>query len=338
MKYLISDHLPFQGASRGSIVAITDNTGNVLAETRYLPFGEPCADAGSLAGTDKTYTGQHDVPDMGLMDYRARMYSPWLGRFIQPDTIVPGAGNSQAWNRFSYTLNNPVNYTDPSGHKACIDWDDNGQCVEDPDWHGKNNPLPEDPYKKGKNAKYGTDSSPYYTSDFILDNFIWTTIPSAIGFQLGGHGQIGYLLEIGMAKELEIVFNWRSGELSIMSVEGPHGWLGTPNIFEIDVYGGKVKYFGVSENSNLEGLAVYGGWSGSGDILHKIGGEEYYGIAIDNGKSFPPTPYIDPGSSMYVTYTQNNIYYGFNQHPNVVDVGMIGGAAGTRILFNFDLY
>ncbi len=130
MKYLISDHL-------GSTVAITDITGNILAETRYAersgalrhfhvldqvaeqPFGEPRADAGSLAGTDKTYTGQRDVPDTGLMDYRARHYSPWLGRFIQPDAIVPGAGNSQAWNRFTYGLNNPIKYLDPSGNRPC---------------------------------------------------------------------------------------------------------------------------------------------------------------------------------------------------------------------------
>jgi len=109
MKYLISDYL-------GSTVAITDNTGNVLAETRYMPFGEPRADAGSLDGTDKAFTGQRDVPGTGLMDYRARMYSPWLGRFIQPDTIVPGAGNSQAWNRYAYVFANPILYNDPTGH------------------------------------------------------------------------------------------------------------------------------------------------------------------------------------------------------------------------------
>lgn len=39
-----------------------------------------------------------------------------MGRFTQPDTIIPGVGNSQAWNRYSYTLNNPVGFTDPSGH------------------------------------------------------------------------------------------------------------------------------------------------------------------------------------------------------------------------------
>jgi len=42
-----------------------------------------------------------------------------LGRFIQPDTVVPNPGNPQALNRYSYVLNNPIKYRDPSGH--CIE-------------------------------------------------------------------------------------------------------------------------------------------------------------------------------------------------------------------------
>ena len=66
------------------------------------------------------------------MDYKARAYDPWLGRWTQLDTIVPGAANPQAWNRFAYVGNNPINAIDPSGHKACIDWDKNGNCIVDP--------------------------------------------------------------------------------------------------------------------------------------------------------------------------------------------------------------
>ncbi len=47
-----------------------------------------------------------------------RYYDPTLGRFIQPDTIVPDPGDPQSLNRYSYAGNNPVRYTDPSGH--CI--------------------------------------------------------------------------------------------------------------------------------------------------------------------------------------------------------------------------
>jgi hypothetical protein len=53
---------------------------------------------------------------MQLMDFNARFYSPTLGRFIQPDTVVPDLTNSQAWNRYSYVLNSPLMYVDPSGH------------------------------------------------------------------------------------------------------------------------------------------------------------------------------------------------------------------------------
>ncbi len=46
----------------------------------------------------------------------ARWYSPVLGRWLSPDTIVPNGKNPQAFNRYAYTLNNPVKYQDPSGH------------------------------------------------------------------------------------------------------------------------------------------------------------------------------------------------------------------------------
>jgi putative transposase len=44
------------------------------------------------------------------MYYVARMYDPALGRFTSADSIVPGAGNPGAWDRFSYALNSPVKY------------------------------------------------------------------------------------------------------------------------------------------------------------------------------------------------------------------------------------
>jgi RHS repeat-associated protein len=51
-----------------------------------------------------------------LIDFNARFYSPTLGRFIQPDSIIPVVTNAQSWNRYSYVQNNPVKYIDPSGH------------------------------------------------------------------------------------------------------------------------------------------------------------------------------------------------------------------------------
>ena len=71
--------------------------------------------------TDFRFTGQRELGRDGsgmgsLMFYGSRAYSPVLGRFISADTVVPGAGNPQALNRYSYVLNRPINYSDPSGH------------------------------------------------------------------------------------------------------------------------------------------------------------------------------------------------------------------------------
>ncbi|HXF83850.1 MAG TPA: RHS repeat-associated core domain-containing protein, partial [Anaerolineales bacterium] len=56
------------------------------------------ADPTPITQTDFGYTGQRALPDTGLMDYKARFYSPSLGRFLSADTIVPEAGNPQALN------------------------------------------------------------------------------------------------------------------------------------------------------------------------------------------------------------------------------------------------
>ncbi len=110
LQYLLTDHL-------GSTVAVTDSSGTLTSQQRYLPFGEERAIPNSpILVTDFTFTGQRDLGDMGLMDYDARFYSQSLGRFIQPDTIIPSISIPQTWSRYSYTQNNPIKFTDPSGH------------------------------------------------------------------------------------------------------------------------------------------------------------------------------------------------------------------------------
>jgi RHS repeat-associated protein len=66
--------------------------------------------------TDLGYTGQRNYAYINLLDYGARWYSSALGRFTQPDSIVPDLTDTQAWNRFAYVQNNPIRYNDPTGH------------------------------------------------------------------------------------------------------------------------------------------------------------------------------------------------------------------------------
>ena len=98
----------------GSLVGTT--TGPT---TRYWPSGEPREPQGELP-TDRRFTGQRLEASTGLYDYQARFYNPQLGRFLQPDTLVPEPSNPQSLNRYAYALNNPLKYVDRDGHLAVI--------------------------------------------------------------------------------------------------------------------------------------------------------------------------------------------------------------------------
>jgi len=91
----------------------TDTQGQVLEHLDFDPFGAPTTPSALLS---RGFTGHEMEPDVGLINMNARMYDPALGRFLQADTVVPNPGNLQAYNRYSYVLNNPLAYTDPSGH------------------------------------------------------------------------------------------------------------------------------------------------------------------------------------------------------------------------------
>ena len=115
--YTLKDHL-------GSASVVTDASGVTVSggEQRYYPYGEGRLTATML--TDKLFTGQREMAGLGIYHYGARFYSPKLGRFLSADTIIPGAANPQAYNRYSYVLNNPLLYTDPTGHaQSCEDGD-----------------------------------------------------------------------------------------------------------------------------------------------------------------------------------------------------------------------
>ncbi len=70
---------------------------------------------------DRQYNGRVYDPGTGLHDYGARMYWPAIGRFISADSYRGNIANPMSLNRYSYVLNNPCKYTDPSGHcPMCI--------------------------------------------------------------------------------------------------------------------------------------------------------------------------------------------------------------------------
>ncbi len=66
-------------------------------------------------------TDQEFDAESGLYNYDARLYDPVIGRFISPDSVIPDQYNPQSLNRYSYCLNNPLVYNDPTGHTPAIE-------------------------------------------------------------------------------------------------------------------------------------------------------------------------------------------------------------------------
>ncbi len=109
LRYVHQDHLT--GTS-----LMTDSSGDSLGTIKYFPFGD-CRNSTGTVDTDILFTGQR-LDGTGLYYYGARYYDPEIGRFISADPIVPDPFNPQSLNRYSYCLNNPLKYNDPSGHQG----------------------------------------------------------------------------------------------------------------------------------------------------------------------------------------------------------------------------
>ncbi len=118
--YYISTH-------NGSTDLVTDARGKVVARFAYDPFGNVVNDLTDLDADGNRefykgtfyFTGQEYELETGLYNYKARTYDPKTGRFLQPDPVHTSKAGMDNFDRYQYVYNNPVNYTDPDGRKAC---------------------------------------------------------------------------------------------------------------------------------------------------------------------------------------------------------------------------
>jgi RHS repeat-associated protein len=115
VSYLTNDHL-------GSPRINTDATGTVTARHDYRPFGDEIERASyGVDQTRKQFTGYERDIESDLDFAEARYYNKNHGRFTSVDPLLSTGSiyNPQTWNRYSYTLNSPLKYTDPSGMYIC---------------------------------------------------------------------------------------------------------------------------------------------------------------------------------------------------------------------------
>ena len=103
----LSDRRWLHADEQGSVVAVTNGSGSAIAINSYDEYGIPTSTNLGRFG----YTGQAWLPELGMNYYKARIYSPTLGRFLQSDPI----GYADGMNWYNYVGSDPINGTDPSG-------------------------------------------------------------------------------------------------------------------------------------------------------------------------------------------------------------------------------
>ena len=95
-----------------------DPWGNVKADTSWTVFASNAL--GTLVGAyrfDRGFTGHEHYADLKVINMNGRLYDPVIARFFSPDNFVQLPDFTQSYNRYSYCLNNPLQYVDPSGEK-----------------------------------------------------------------------------------------------------------------------------------------------------------------------------------------------------------------------------
>ena len=102
------------GDGLGSLRLVTDASGAAVGSATYEPWGAPRAGSATLGGYG--FTGELTDAETGFVYLRARYLDPGTGRFITQDTYPGTPGSPMSQHRFAYGNDNPLSYTDPSGH------------------------------------------------------------------------------------------------------------------------------------------------------------------------------------------------------------------------------
>jgi RHS repeat-associated protein len=127
--YLHTDHTSTAlSTGLGSWTAVTDQTGTVVDEQSYDAWGNRRnpytwrkTGLWQTPRYDRGFTGHEHLDGFQLINMNGRMYDPVVSRMLAPDNFVQTPDFSQNFNRYSYALNNPLMFTDPSGELFGID-------------------------------------------------------------------------------------------------------------------------------------------------------------------------------------------------------------------------
>ena len=119
-KLILKDHLgsmvaeiTLGGTPQAPTVAV-----NLLSTHGFGPWGNARNQTAALGEGQRGFTGHEHLAELVIIHMNGRLYDPVIGRFLQADPTIQAPHNAQSHNRYSYVLNNPLSFTDPSGFSA----------------------------------------------------------------------------------------------------------------------------------------------------------------------------------------------------------------------------
>jgi RHS repeat-associated protein len=194
--YLTRDHL-------GSVDSVTNSSGAIEVRLAFGSFGQrrkeagwsgavPSADLNQITATTRHGFTFHELLDnLALTHMNGRVYDQVVGRFLSADPFVPAPLSTQSYNRYSYTHNNPLSFTDPSGFAEGDELPCCGNGWNNVPTTGHPEDNPRNPGAEERVAKYDAEQplpAPTAAGDRRIGQGPDFT-PSA-RFTLGDHGEL----------------------------------------------------------------------------------------------------------------------------------------------------
>ncbi|MFA5971550.1 MAG: FG-GAP-like repeat-containing protein [Lentimicrobiaceae bacterium] len=246
------------------------------------------------------YTGHEHLDGFGLINMNGRMYDPVIGRVLSPDPFVSSPNFTQGYNRYSYCLNNPLRYTDPSGY------------YERPSW-GMTHTYYQGSFGPGYGGSIGPGSGNHW-SDALRDEYGNFMIGSASSFN-NMYGPGAYSIAQSLASNSDFISQWRQGLISIEKIRENGGyyvpvatqynnsaktWIDTPEGKAILLGGPST----IMQWVAVSGAQGGGGWltatdhtnngiGGFGAGMSNLGGN----FRMNNSNGFSPKFYTKPNAA-----------------------------------------
>jgi len=256
----------------------------------------------------KNGNGHHYI--FGLINMNGRVYDPQLARFLSPDPQLQAPGNALNYNRYTYCMNNPLKYTDPSGEFITWSLSNGGFSI------GFNLTPIGIPLGAGINIGWGDGAS------------------------LGGYGEVGYRVGgtgfgSGVTASQSLDYNFKHSGWSTTTAEGAYASLGPFNagINFSQTYDMSSKQWsngwgvsaGVGIGNDASGIGFNVGY-GSGGWTYGIGGY-YNSKAWESNPVYAPEEWNDNGE---IQKTNNCYSYALDERENGNYWGLQPGEAGGQ--------